>query len=112
MGREALNSNESIPLKTMLIHRARVCDDVELVELPGGDPLLTAFRAGRITAAMEDAALEKHFRSLHEKSLDKAAEAGLRIEIVAFSCPNFMRDECKRGFDRYIEHIVRLFRPI
>lgn len=23
-----------------------------------------------------------------------------------------MCDECKRGFDRYIEHIIRLFRPI
>lgn len=116
-GRQALDCDMSIPLKTALIylalsstrnHRREV-----VLKMPSGPYLLRAFQEKRVTKEMMSDVLHRHFERLQRMALIQARNNGVQITSIVVTYPNYLcAYEGSKDFDKYMDWLLRILRSI
>lgn len=115
-GRRALDSDESMHLKTIFVFLAlsQGRHRNEIVSLlPDGPRLIRAVAQEAITEAMMYTALTAHFTRLHRMVQAQLARSFLFVTTLVITYPNYLfENENTRDFDQFIDFYYRLIKPI
>ncbi|KAK7698825.1 hypothetical protein SLS64_012176 [Diaporthe eres] len=107
-GRQALDQDVCIPLKTMLLHLADTRRHDQVKRSPFGKELLEAIDDGTLSAAAIRSLLSRHFVRLRRMALAQAERNQLTITTVILTYPNYLLG----NFNRYINCYLDLVKPI
>lgn len=113
-GRPALNYDEAIPLKTMLVWVAKVGPRDETVNrLPFGECLVASTSKGDISKDDIKLILRCHWTRLRRMALAHATGVGVVIDQLVLTYPNYLfMNENSKDFDRYIDYYITEIRLI
>ncbi|KAI0506700.1 hypothetical protein F5B22DRAFT_622952 [Xylaria bambusicola] len=113
VGKQSLDRDLNIPLKTMLIYIAGITRKRILEAMPGGRQLLGAVERGSITVAAMEKAVSQHFCLLQRYVLEQARASKVSIKSIIVTYPNYLASPSQSGdLDRYLEKYFELLCPL
>lgn len=113
VGKQSLDLDLNIPLKTMLVFLASITRKKTIEALPSEKLLLEAVKEGNITTGAMETAITQHFGLLRTSVPKQAKNLNVKIKVIVVTYPNYLASQVQSGdHERYLKKYLSPLRPL